>query len=129
MQASYGRGSVAGMQMAIRFQNNGDLPDKYADMVAEWVDVSPPQPGATTDAVVKQIAAGSVPATSDVTLSRLGYNAVERARLEQDRKLDIVAILSWRSWRTSIQVKQARAPDRREGRDMPRPARRPHRLP
>src|SRR5207247_4521511 len=47
-----------------------------------------PTPAATTDALQKQVAAGMVPPTSDVVLKRAGYSAVERARLETDRKLD-----------------------------------------
>lgn len=45
-------------------------------------------PTAASDAITKQIAAGAVPATSDVTLKGLGYSAVDRQRLEQDRSAD-----------------------------------------
>jgi hypothetical protein len=52
----------------------------------DWDPVSLPNPGVTSDAVSKEVAAGSVPPTSDVVLKRLGYSQVERTRLEQDRK-------------------------------------------
>lgn len=74
------------MQMAARFDNGGSLPDKYATIAVDWLEVEEVSMVSASDAISKQIVAGSVPATSDVTLKRLGYTAVERARLEQDRK-------------------------------------------
>lgn len=107
MQGIFGPRLVEAMQMALRFKNGGDLPDKFKRIEVDWVDVSTPQPGATTDALQKQVAAGMVSPTSDVVLKRAGYSAVERARLEQDRKLDggasILAELA-----NSLQAKQAR---------------------
>lgn len=64
---------------------DGSLPPQAESITAVWGDTGTPTPSATTDAVAKQITAGSVPATSDVTLERLGYSAVERQRLAQDR--------------------------------------------
>ncbi len=76
------------MQMAARFDNKGALPDKYASIAVDWLEVEEVSIVAASDAISKQVAAGSVPATSDVTLKRLGYNAVERARLTEDRKAE-----------------------------------------
>lgn len=76
------------MQMAVRFDNKGALPDKYARIATDWLEVEEISIVAASDAISKQVTAGSVPATSDVTLKRLGYNAVERARLAEDRKAE-----------------------------------------
>jgi isochorismate hydrolase len=86
MQNGFGVDLIRVAQTALRFENNGVLPDKYRTLATDWNPVTLSNPAVTSDAITKQIAAGSVPATSDVTLKRLGYSAVERARLEQDRK-------------------------------------------
>ena len=67
---------------------DGSLPDNAELLTAVWGDTGTPTPAATTDAIAKQIAAGAIPAASDVTLERLGYSAVERQRLAQDRAAD-----------------------------------------
>lgn len=87
-QNLFGCALVKAMQMAMMFVNGGVLPDEFRRMEVDWEDPATPTPAATTDAITKQIAAGSVPATSDVVLKRLGYSAVERARLAQDRAND-----------------------------------------
>jgi hypothetical protein len=86
MQNGFGVDLIRVAQTALRFENNGVLPDKYRTLATDWNPVTLSNPAVTSDAITKQIAAGSVPATSDVTLKRLGYSAVERSRLEQDRK-------------------------------------------
>ena len=73
------------MQMAKRFENNGDLPDEFRRIAVDWHPVQLATPGITADAVTKEITAGAVPATSDVVLKRLRYTAVERAQIAQDR--------------------------------------------
>lgn len=86
MQRQFGPELIKVAQMASRFQNGGVLPDVYRHLSVDWSPVTMDDPAATSDAVTKQICAGAVPATSDVTLKKLGYSAVERLRLEQDRK-------------------------------------------
>lgn len=86
MQKQFGPDLVKVAQLTMRFLNGGTLPEEYKTLAADWNPVTLPTPGVTSDAITKQITAGSVPATSDVTLKRLGYSAVERRRLEQDRK-------------------------------------------
>lgn len=86
MQKQFGPELVKVAQLTMRFVNGGALPEQYRTLAADWNPVTLPTPGVTSDAITKQITAGSVPATSDVTLKRLGYSAVERRRLEQDRK-------------------------------------------
>lgn len=88
MQKQFGRSLVEVMQMVLRFQNRGALPEQYRRMTADWYDVDEVSLGTASDGISKQITAGAVPATSDVTLKRLGYSAVERRRLQQDRAAD-----------------------------------------
>lgn len=90
-QAMFGVPMVKVMQHAMRFQNNGVLPQEFARMAVDWRPVNQEPISIASDALSKQIASGSVPATSDVVLKRLGYSAVERRRLEQDRKRDLGA--------------------------------------
>lgn len=73
-------------KIAIRFDNGGKLPSEYERLSLDWSPVAMHAPALEADAISKQIAAGAVPPTSDVTLERLGYSAVDRRRLEQDRK-------------------------------------------
>lgn len=88
MQDQFSRPLVEVAQMMMQFQNNGILPDKYRTLAADWSPVTMPNPGVTSDAVTKQIASGAIPATSDVTLKALGYSALDRRRLDQDRKAE-----------------------------------------
>jgi hypothetical protein len=85
-QQMFGTAITRAIQDAIRFENKGRLPAEFERVMIDWHDVKLESPATTSDAITKQIAAGSIPATSDVTLKRLGYTAVERAQLEQDRK-------------------------------------------
>lgn len=88
MQKQFGPDAVAVMQMVLRFQNKGRLPEQFRRMSADWYDVDEIAMGTASDGMSKQISAGAVPATSDVVLKKLGYSAVERARLAQDRSAD-----------------------------------------
>lgn len=93
-----------------RFAHGADVtvPKEIAQMSVDWVPAATETPAATSDAVAKQIQVGAIPATSDVTLSRLGYSAVERARLDADRKLDVGAqVLA--EMASSLTIREARA--------------------
>lgn len=80
------------MCLAWRLANNGDpLPDGMTRMETDWAPVETPTPAATSDAMFKQVQMGAVPPTSDVTLTKLNYTALERARLAKDRKSDAAA--------------------------------------
>lgn len=107
MQHQFGTPLIRVAQYAARFDNRGVLPDKYRRLECDWDSVSMATPGVTADAVTKEIAAGSVPPTSDVVLKKLGYSRVERARLAQDREADgaqsLLAEIA-----SNLQVKQAR---------------------
>lgn len=96
------------MRLAWRFANDGQkIPQEMQLLETDWLDPKTPTPAATTDAIYKQITAGSIPATSDVTLKALGWSGVERARLEVDRKVDAgLSVLA--ELATSLQAKEAR---------------------
>lgn len=88
MQREFTRPLIDVAKMAVRFDNKGRLPAEYEQLALDWSPVEMQAPGLLSDAITKEIASGAVPATSDVTLKRLGYNAVDRQRLEQDRVAD-----------------------------------------
>lgn len=98
------------MKLVWRFAHgaDADVPEEIKRMSVDWKPAATQTPAATTDAVAKQIQVGAIPATSDVTLSRLGYSAVERERLDIDRKVDVGAqVLAELS--SSLQIREARA--------------------
>lgn len=96
------------MCLAWRIAHNGaDLPAGMRQMETDWSPVETTLIAATSDAMNKQVAQGSVPATSDVTLAKLGYSAVERARLAQDRAKDAAAS-ELAELASSLAAKQAR---------------------
>ena len=65
---------------------DGKAPDK--PITPLWSSTATPTIAATTDAIFKQITAGYLPATSDVTGEMLGYTAEQRERIEADRLTD-----------------------------------------
>lgn len=75
-------------KLMVRFDNKGRLPAEYERLAVDWTPPEMFAPALVADAVTKEIAAEAVPATSDVTLKRLGYSAVDRQRLAQDRAAD-----------------------------------------
>jgi len=85
MAATDGVALIEVQQLAKRFENNGELPDEFRRMAVDWHPIEMATPGVTSDAMSKDIASGSVPATSDVVLKRLRYSAIERAQIAQDR--------------------------------------------
>jgi hypothetical protein len=97
------------MCLAWRFAHNGaELPAAMRQLETDWAPVETPTPAATSDAVFKQVSMGAIPATSDVTLAKLGYSSVERARLAIDREKDPGQSLE-AAVASSLEVKQARA--------------------
>ena len=79
------------MRLALLIRDGSVNPEAQS-METLWRNPEIPTPAATSDAILKQIQAGSVPATSDVVLERLGYSAMERLRLEADREQDAAAL-------------------------------------
>jgi hypothetical protein len=97
------------MRLAWRVANGGaPVPAGMKGLTTDWIDAATRTPAATGDFLFKMVQMGAIPATSDVTLKEAGFNAVQRAQLEQDRKLDVTAS-DLAELATSIQVKQARA--------------------
>jgi hypothetical protein len=75
------------MRLALLIRD-GSTPDNAHRIETDWRDPAPQTLAGTSDAITKQIESGAIPAASDVTLKRLGYSAVERARLAVDRAAD-----------------------------------------
>lgn len=73
------------MKLALTIQNGGALPPDAHKIDVLWADPSTPTPAATTQAILQQVQMGYLPAASDVTGEKLGYSAVERARITADR--------------------------------------------
>lgn len=94
------------MKLALMIRDR-NLPDGANRIATVWADTGTPTPAATTDSIAKQVQTGVIPATSDVTLSRLGYTPAERARLAADTARDegrqFLAQLA-----TSLTAKEAR---------------------
>lgn len=87
---------------------DGKAPKDAERIETDWMDPATPTLAATSDAITKQVDAGIVPATSDVVTKRLGYSAVERQRLEQDRAKD-VAQMTVREIANQVDAKDIRA--------------------
>jgi hypothetical protein len=83
-QKSFSGGWETVMRLALRMSNGGALPDEAKNIETLWAKASTPTPAATTDSVMKQVAGGAIPATSDVTREQLGYSVIERQRLKID---------------------------------------------
>jgi hypothetical protein len=83
----YGKGWRDVMKLALTVRG-GHLPDAMAKISTVWSATATPTIASTTDAVFKQVTMGYLPATSDVTGETLGYTAVQRERIEIDRKTD-----------------------------------------
>jgi hypothetical protein len=94
------------MRLALLVRD-GALPGNAGAITTVWADTATPTPAATTDAIFKQVQMGYLPAESDVTGEKLGYSAVERQRIEVDRKVDagrsVLAELA-----TSLTAREAR---------------------
>jgi hypothetical protein len=74
------------VQMMLKFQNKGDLPPEFARMEADWIDLDETPLSVVAPALQLLISEGAIPATSDVTLRKAGFSAVERRRLAEDRE-------------------------------------------
>jgi hypothetical protein len=85
--ASFGADWAALMGKALMVRDGEAQPDAHR-ITPVWASTATPTPAATTDAILKQIQSGYLPATSDVTGAKLGYTPSERARIEQDRLSD-----------------------------------------
>lgn len=66
----------------------GELPDQAHRIETDWIDPNTPTVAATSQAITGQVAAGMLPAGSDVGLKKVGYTAVERERIKIERAAD-----------------------------------------
>jgi hypothetical protein len=94
------------MRLALLVRD-GSVPPDAQNLETMWADPAVPTPSSTSEAIFRQIQGGSIPATSDETLERLGYSAVERQRLAIDRSEDIGAQFL-AELATSLTAKEAR---------------------
>ena len=76
------------MQFMVMFDNRGVLPEQFRRIEVDWAALELLDFATTADGITKLVSQGVIPATSDVTLKRAGFNAVERARLARDRSSD-----------------------------------------
>lgn len=86
MQDYFATPLVRVMQMAMRFQNNGELPKEFRRIEVDWRSVHHVSLAQAADPINKLVIAGSIPPRSDVTLKAAGFTAVQRAQMEQDWK-------------------------------------------
>lgn len=84
---AYGNAWEQVMRLALILRDGADnLPDGAKRLETDWAPTGIPTPAADTDAITKQIGAGMIPETSDVALAKVGWSAVERARIANDQK-------------------------------------------
>jgi len=77
------RTMLTGVQMR---DNLAAIPDDLKRLGVRWRDPSTPSRAAATDAVMKQVSAGIIPAESDVALEALGFDDTTIARIQADRR-------------------------------------------
>lgn len=77
---SFGEAWEQTLRLALLVRD-GTLPDAAHRIETDWVDPNTLTLSGVSDAITKQVSAGIIPATSDVGRKRLGYTAVERARI------------------------------------------------
>lgn len=84
-QRSFGGAWEQVMRLALLVRD-GNVPAEAAHMETIWRNPEIPTPTATSQAILAQAQAGAVTPWSDVVLEELGYTALQRKRLEADRK-------------------------------------------
>lgn len=84
--ALFGVGHAEALQLAVMLQNDGKLPADMRHIEVDWENPAVASFPAQANALSQLVAVGSLPPTSDVTLSRAGFTPVERQRLEADRQ-------------------------------------------
>ena len=107
-QGQFSGGWEAVMRLALALANGGTTPDDAKQIETIWADPQTPTPSAAAMAILQQVQAGVMPATSEVALEQLGYGPLERQRIIADRARDAgLSILAELS--QSLQYKEARA--------------------
>lgn len=85
-QNQFGQTQSEAMQMAVAIMNKGTIPSQYARILTDWVPVEEVNPVSASQSALQQVQGGIVPPTSDVLLRRLGYSALERAQIADERQ-------------------------------------------
>lgn len=92
-QAAFGMAWRGAMLDAVLLRD-GSVPEELArGLEPRWMEAETPTLAATTDAVMKQVQAGVLPAESSVALEALGYDAPTIERIELDRRRSTTAAL------------------------------------
>lgn len=85
--AGFGTAWTRAMQSAVMLRDGlTDLPADLRGLSVRWMDPSTPSRAAATDAVMKQVQAGVLPADSRVALEQLGYDQPTIERIMNDRR-------------------------------------------
>lgn len=87
-QRNFGVAIADVMRMAVAFENGGKTPATFDRVMVDWSSPESTNLTALSDAVSKLVAAGVLPAGSDVTLKIIGLSPVQRAQVAQDRAAD-----------------------------------------
>lgn len=86
-QRTFGRAWRESMISALALREGSFDPAVARGLRVRWKDASTPTRAATADAVVKQVQAGVLPVTSEVTLQQLGYDEATVKRLVNEQKV------------------------------------------
>lgn len=86
VQRGFGAAWREWAQLALMIGNGGTLPASARNLEVMWAPPETPTPLATSQAILTQVQAGVLPPTGEVAAEKLGYSAVERQRIEADRR-------------------------------------------
>lgn len=107
-QGQFSGGWEGAIRLALAIANGGTVPDDAKQIETIWADPATPTPVATSAAILQQVQAGVMPATSEVALEELGYTPLQVQRILSDRDKDAgLSILA--ELAQSLQYKDARA--------------------
>ena len=85
--AGFGTGLIRAMRTAVMLRDGlTTLPPELQGLAIRWMDPSTPSRAAATDAVMKQVQAGVLPAESEVTLEQLDYDRATIDRILAERR-------------------------------------------
>ncbi len=105
-QTQFGAGHHAlGAQVYMLRHDTGSVPDEFRGVDESWRDPATPTRAASSDAATKLVAAGILPAESEVTMEWVGLSKSDQRRLQADRSrresVDLIAMLNRPSSRSS----------------------------
>lgn len=118
MRATWGEDMADVTRMMVRFVNRGRVPDELRRLTVDWVDDEDVPFASAADSVSKLVAVGVLPKRSDVTLRKLGFSAVDRARIAQDLEAEADATAA-QEIIAAVQQRQAQTPAPANGQQPP----------